>query len=269
MSESAWYEVCRYQDGVTVVLESGHSENVRAYLIEGSERTIVFDTGMGVGDFSGLVQSLTQNEVLVVLSHTHFDHIGAAAAFDNVLVHESEADLLRIGYPNVKYRPWFEPEHMRGTPLPEGFDPDTAAIAGTEPSGFLRGGEVFDIGGRTLEVYHTPGHSPGGLSLFDPARGSLFPGDVVHLGALYAHRSYSDPAAYRESLRLLADLAGKSRAVYPSHGTTPILPADVLRIHEAFEEIWAGREPDAISDERHHFVFEGFTFDLPPGRYGG
>lgn len=267
--DGSWFEVSRHPDGVTVIAEPGHYEDVRSFLIEGSNLAIVFDTGMGVGDFRGLVASLTSLPLLVVQSHAHFDHIGASAEFDDVVVHESEADSLRAGYPNQRFRTWFAPEYLNEIPLPEAFDPESAEIAGKEPTGFLQHGDRIDLGDREIEVYHTPGHSPGGISLFDPVAKALFPGDAIYLGPMFAFRDDSDPVAYRESLRLLAELAERATVVYPSHNEVPISPEQVIDIHRAYEEIWAGRTPDERQNDRDTFRFNGYSFQLAPGAYGG
>ncbi len=267
MSDS-WFKISHHPDGVIVIAEPGHYEDVRSFVIEGSDRTIVFDTGMGVGDFKGLVDSLTNLPVTVVQSHAHFDHIGASAEFDEVLVHESEADDLRSGYPNERFRTWFVPEYLNDIPLPDGFDPDSASIAGTEPAGYLNHGDRIDLGDRLIEVYHTPGHSPGGISLFDPVAGALFPGDAIYLGPMFAFREGSDPAAYRDSLRLLAEIAERASVVYPSHNQVPITPEEVVAIHHSYEEIWAGRKPDERLPDKDVYRFDGYSFELAPASTG-
>lgn len=251
-----------------MIAEPGHHEDVKSYLVEGDREVAVLDTGMGVGDFAGLVRSLSDKLPIVLHSHAHFDHIGASADYERVLVHASEADVFRTGCPNEQFRPWFSPQYLNEIPLPEGFNPESASIPGTEPSGFLSHGDRIELGGRVLEVYHTPGHSPGGITLFDRDAGALFPGDAVYAGPMFAFRGNSDPAAYRESLALLALLSESATAVYPSHNEVPLSPQTVRNMHQAYEEIWAGRTPDDTNSERDVFRFSGFSFALAPGRYG-
>jgi glyoxylase-like metal-dependent hydrolase (beta-lactamase superfamily II) len=196
-----WFDVVSFEDGITMIAEPGHYEDVKSFLVEGDRDVAVIDAGMGVGDFAGLVASLSGRDPLVLMTHAHFDHIGACARFQRVLVHEAEADDLREGYPNERFAPWFVPEYLVGDLLPADFDPSTAEIPGCEPIGTLQHGDTIDLGGRTLEVYHTPGHSPGGVSFFDRSAGALFPGDAIYAGPMFAFRPYSDPVAYRESLR--------------------------------------------------------------------
>ncbi|RIK46080.1 MAG: hypothetical protein DCC58_04450 [Chloroflexi bacterium] len=268
MVELSWFDVVRFPSGVTMISEPGHSEDVKSYLVEGARDVAVLDTGMGVGDFAGLVATLSDRNPIVLHSHAHFDHIGASAQFARVRVHASEAGALRAGYPNERFRAWFTPEHLVGNRLPATFDPQRAAIAGCEPDGFLTEGDVIDLGERVLHVYHTPGHSPGGITLVDHAARIMFPGDAIYAGPMFAYRDYSDPVAYRASLRRIAELATQVDVIYPSHNRSPLEPELAQAMHEAYERIWAGRAPDERRPECDVFQFDSYAFWLRPGSYG-
>lgn len=263
-----WFDVKRFPNAVTMIAEPGHYEDVKSFLVEGDRDVAVLDTGMGVGDFAGLVASLTNREPIVLHSHAHFDHIGASHCYDRVLVHPAEADDLREGYPNEKFKPWFSANYLVGNLLPDDFDPEIASIPGCQPSGELNHGDRIDLGGRVLEVFYTPGHSPGGITLLDRANRILFPGDAVYAGPMFAYRPYSDPVRYRETLKLLASLSDLVDVVYPSHNAVPLSPADVKAMYRAYEDIWAGRAPDREDSEKQVFEFESFSFWLRPGAYG-
>jgi glyoxylase-like metal-dependent hydrolase (beta-lactamase superfamily II) len=268
-----WFEVTQIDHGTWAIGEPRHGEDVKSYLVEGEHSVAVIDTGLGVGDFAGLVRQLSDREPLVVQTHGHWDHIGASCAFERVLVHPSEAYALRRGFPNEMYRRLFEGDRD----LPEGFDPETAFIPSCEPSGELHDGDRIDLGGRVLQVLHTPGHSPGGVALLDRERRLLFPGDSFNLGSMWVFLPRSEPADHRATLRRLAELAPELDAVYPSHGPYPVPPDTLVEAHEACEAIWAGRKPDrqipwdigfpepVATDV---FEFGQFTFLMPAGRYG-
>ncbi|HUG14095.1 MAG TPA: DinB family protein [Thermomicrobiales bacterium] len=263
-----WFDVRRFPHGVTMIAEPGHYEDVKSYLIEGDRDVAVLDTGMGVGDFADLVASLTDRDPIVLHSHAHFDHIGASHRYDRVLVHPTESADLRAGYPNSSFEPWFSANYLVGNLLPDEFDPATSSIPGCEPTGELNHGDRIDLGERELEVFYTPGHSPGGVTLLDRAHRALFPGDAVYAGPMFAYRPYSDPVRYRETLELLAKLADHVDTVYPSHNAVPLTADDVRDMHRAYEEIWAGRTPDREDSEKHVFEFGNFSFWLRPGAYG-
>jgi glyoxylase-like metal-dependent hydrolase (beta-lactamase superfamily II) len=267
MERQPWFEIVRFPADVTMISEPGHEEDVKSYLVEGDRDVAVLDTGMGVGDFAGLVARLSDRRPIVLHSHAHFDHIGASSEFDRVYVHASEADDLREGYPNELFKHWFEPAHLVGDRLPDGFDAESASVAPAEPTGTIEHGQQFDLGGRVLEAFHTPGHSPGGITLLDRENRILFPGDAVYAGPMFAWRPYSDPVAYRETLRLLAELADLVDVIYPSHNRVPLVPEEVRTMHVAYEEIWAGRAPDESDDAKDVFSFGDFSFWLPKGGY--
>ena len=81
------------------------------------------------------------------------------------------------------------------------------------PSGdatkLLADGDTVDLGDRSFAVIHTPGHSPGGIALFEEATGTLIAGDIVYDGELVADTFHSDLGDYRRSLERLARLPVK------------------------------------------------------------
>lgn len=266
MDDHRWFEVRRFPHGITMIREPHHSEDVKSYLIEGERDVAVLDTGMGVGDFAGLVAGLSDRRPRVLQTHAHWDHIGASWRFDEVLVHPAEADGLRAGYPAERFAGKFGPASVDRAHLPVDFDPNSG-IPGREPTGWLEHGDRIDLGGRELEVFHTPGHSPGGVTFRDRNGRALFPGDLLYLGRMFVMFPGSDPAAFRASLRLAAELAEEVDAVYPADDASPIAPDDVREVQDAFETVWVGRAPD-----RHDVVsgfdtathdFGRFSFHLP------
>ena len=143
MRDQGWFEVVRFPAGVTMISEPGHEEDVKSYLVEGDRDVAVLDTGMGVGDFAGLVAGLSDRKPIVLHSHAHFDHIGASSRFERVFVHSSESEDLRQGYPNERFKPWFDTKHLVGNRLPADFDPNGAEIDGCEPTGTIEHGQQF------------------------------------------------------------------------------------------------------------------------------
>ncbi|MGA8530754.1 MAG: MBL fold metallo-hydrolase, partial [Acidobacteriaceae bacterium] len=72
----AWFEVYRVAPGVFAVYEPHQEEEAISFLIVGSARAMLFDTGMGIGDLKGVTAELTRLPVVVLNSHTHDDHVG-------------------------------------------------------------------------------------------------------------------------------------------------------------------------------------------------
>ena len=117
-------------------------------------------------------------------------------------------------------------------------------------------------------MIHTPGHSPGGVSLLDRQARALFCGDLLYHGRMYVFFANSEPAVFRESLRRVASLADEYDVVYPSHGPTPLDADDVLTIRDAYEEVWNAHAPDGHGSLYGFpiaiYDFGAFSFLLPP-----
>lgn len=266
MTDNDWFEVRRFPHAVTMIREPHHSEDVKSYLIEGDRDVAVIDSGLGVGDFAGLVAKLSSRRPRLLQTHAHWDHIGASCRFAEVLVHPSEADALRHGIPPDRYSDVFWRDPFDRGAVPADFDA-SAGVPGSEPTGCLEHGDRIELGGRELEVIHTPGHSPGGVSFLDRQARALFSGDLLYLGSMYVFFANSDPAAFRDSMRRVAALTVVFDTVYPSHGAAPLEAHDVLTIRDAFEEVWDGHPPDRHGSLYGSAVatydFGAFSFLLP------
>lgn len=265
-----WFGVTEPEPGVHTIEEPLHRERVKSYLIVGMERALLLDTGMGVGDIRAVVRELTALPIVVVNSHAHWDHVGGNWQFapeSEILIHRAEAAALRGGVANDRLRRAFAPEHLTG-PLPPGFDALTFAIPGTSPTRELDGGETIDLGGRSLTVIHAPGHSSGGIVLYDEANAALFSTDVAYPDALYCFAEDGDLDAYRRSMSRLAELARSLRAVYPAHGESPMAPSLLPRMRDALDEIASGRAPDEVVDGIARYGDDGFAVLVARGRVG-
>jgi glyoxylase-like metal-dependent hydrolase (beta-lactamase superfamily II) len=266
LPDREWFEVRRFPNAITMIREPHHYEDVKSYLIEGSRDVAVLDTGTGAGDFAGLVASLSSRRPHVLQTHADWDHIGASFRFGEVLVHPSEADKLRAGHPAARYVADFSPELANPSRLPSSFDP-RSGIPGSTPTGWLEHGDRIDLGERVLEVFHTPGHSPGGVSFLDREARVLFVGDLLYLGKMLLFFPGGDLAAFRESLRLAEEIAADVDTIYPAHDSVPLTPDDVRDIRAAYETVWDGRAPDGHGTLYGYptadYEFGRFSFHLP------
>lgn len=264
MSESPnfdWYDVTHYEDDVVAIAEPGHIEDVKAYLVLGSERSVLVDSCVGFENIRAVVEHYTKGPLTLVNTHGHLDHIGNNWRFEERLVHPADADRLRAGLSNEQLGRFLKPEAFSRTP-PPGFDPETFFTPGAEPTGFVNDGDMLDLGSRRLRVMHTPGHTPGCISLVDDANGVLLSGDTIHTGAMFAHYEGGSAHEYRDSVHRLDELVPILTSVYPGHSHYPISPGVVSDVAIAFEEIWNGREPDARENGVLRFQFDPFTLTL-------
>ncbi|MEZ5292749.1 MAG: MBL fold metallo-hydrolase [Vicinamibacterales bacterium] len=237
--DSPWFEVYRVAPGTTALYEPGHWQEAISYLIEGRDRAILFDTGLGIGDIKAVVDQLTSLPVLVVNSHEHFDHIGGDRQFDEVAVADSSAALARLARGTGSLAGEITAETV-WKPLPPGFDRTTYRTPPIHPTRRLRDGERLDLGGRTLEVLLTPGHTPGSLSLLDRERRLLFTGDTLYPAELYAYAPEADMADYQRSAARLGALASAVDVVCPGHNEARVPVSLLVRFARAFAAIGRG-----------------------------
>lgn len=236
---SAWFEVRTVARDVHAILEPGHAEQVISYLVLGSDSAVLLDTGMGIDDIQRVVRGITDKPVTVVNSHYHWDHVGDNHRFDHIAIHPMEAQLLEQSPPEELIRDAMRAENFLGA-SPPGFDRGEYRILPSKADRFLEDGEVLDLGGRRLQVLHTPGHSPGSICLWSEKEGLLFAGDTVYAGPLYVQFEDSDIAAYGESMRRLAALASGLDIVLPGHNWTPLEPQILGEMAEGFDQIGTG-----------------------------
>ena len=212
-----WFEVQPLADGVKLIHEPFIKPFYRCNLwhISGRDRDVLVDTGSGVVSLRQQLPWLTERPLLAVASHSHFDHIAGHHEFSDRLAHPAEADIMAdprndltladlcIGDPMFDAHPGcplcYEEYRVKAAPVTRLIDE----------------GDVLDLGDRVLEVLHTPGHSPGGICLWEAASGTLFSGDVLYDGPLIEDAYHSDLAHYRTSLERLQNLP--VRTVHGGH----------------------------------------------------
>jgi glyoxylase-like metal-dependent hydrolase (beta-lactamase superfamily II) len=265
--EQHWFVVSEPGKGVYAIREPLHNEDVRSYLVAGAERAMLIDTGMGTGDIRKIVESITDLPVIVVNSHSHWDHIGGNRQFDSVAIHAAEADRLSSPLLSLELQQACAPEHLRG-PLPPGVTRQALFIPPTTPSMLLHGSERFELGNRTFEAIHLPGHAPGLLAFLDRESGTLISTDVVYPGPLYAQSEDSDIVVYLASLDRLVELMPGINEIFPSHCGDTMPPAMIRSMRDAMADVTEGRSPEEIDDDKATHWFEGFGIYVEPDYRG-
>ncbi|MCO5151159.1 MULTISPECIES: MBL fold metallo-hydrolase [unclassified Shinella] len=203
-----WYSVRRLDDGVTAISEPYIQEFYRCNVwhVRGRDRDMLVDSGMGVVSLREWVPLVTERDLIAVASHTHFDHIGCHHEFECRAVHAAEADLLaNPTRQNTLANPYVTDEIFDALP-PEPYCSTCYAVKKAPATRLLEDGDVVDLGDRQFEVVHTPGHSPGGIALYEKATEILFSGDIVYDGPLIEDTYHSDAADYLASMERLLTL---------------------------------------------------------------
>jgi len=174
--------------------------------IRGSQSDALIDSGMGVVSLREHVPLVTEKSLVAIASHTHFDHMGCHHEFEHRCVHAAEADLLAAPTrQNTLADPYVTDEIFTALP-PQPYLSSTYAVKAAPASRILVDGDVIDLGNRQLEVIHTPGHSPGGIALWESATETLFSGDIVYDGPLIEDTYHANAADYIASMKRLFDM---------------------------------------------------------------
>jgi glyoxylase-like metal-dependent hydrolase (beta-lactamase superfamily II) len=231
-----WFEVYRVAPQTLAIYEPHQSEETIGYLILGRERALLFDTGMGIGDLKLLIAKLTKLPVVVMNSHTHDDHVGNNWQFDTVYGMDTAFTRESAKGSKAAAQAEIATGEICGK-LPVGFDRAAYATRPWKIAKWMHDGDRIELGGRTIEILATPGHTPDAICLFDRANGLLFTGDTFYPGTVWIYRPETDLTAYGNSVRRLAASAPEVKLVLGAHNV-PVAPPAVLReLANAFEKV--------------------------------
>ncbi|RWP28436.1 MBL fold metallo-hydrolase [Mesorhizobium sp.] len=202
-----WYEAIRMGDGVTLIHEPWIKPFFRCNIwhVRGRDRDLLFDTGLGHFRLRRHVPLVTERKLVCVASHTHFDHIGCHHEFPDRCVHAAEAEILADPRNEWTVADRYATDAMFDA-MPQGWDATRYRIQPAPADRLLGEGDFVDLGDRAFEVIHTPGHSPGGIALYERKTGILLSGDIVYDGPLIDDVYHSAVDDYVETLLRMRDL---------------------------------------------------------------
>ena len=237
---NSWFEVYRVAPGVFAIYEPHQSEETITYLILGKQTSLLFDTGMGIGDLKTLTQKLTKLPIIVLNSHTHDDHVGNNWQFDTIYGLDTDFTRQNARGSRQDAQAEIAPGETCGS-LPSGFDPAKYETRPWKVLRWMHDGDRIDLGGRSLQIIATPGHTPDAISLFDSANGLLFTGDTYYPGTIWIYRPETDLAAYANSVQKLAAMQAQVKLVLGAH-SVPVAPPSVLGdLAAAFRKVQTGQ----------------------------
>lgn len=187
--------------GVYAIGEPRYYQANYSYLIVGGKRALLFDAGSGTRDIRAVVKSLTNLPVTVLPSHLHYDHLAGLHASDRVALVDLPSTRARVSDGR------FRPGRYEFLGMFDGLTAPSVPVAE-----WIKPGATIDLGGRTLRLLATPGHTPHSISLHDAAGGRLFTGDFIYPTMLYAFLPGADRGEYRRTAkRLLSELPPETK----------------------------------------------------------
>jgi glyoxylase-like metal-dependent hydrolase (beta-lactamase superfamily II) len=255
----AWFEVYRIRPGIFAIYEPHQLEEVISYLIVGENRALLFDTGMGIGNIQAVVAALTKLPVIVVNSHTHNDHVGDNWRFTDVYGMDTEFTRRNARGSKEDAQAELAPDEICGA-LPPGFDAKAYSTKPFHITHWLHDGDKIDVGGRTLQVISTPGHTPDSIALLDQKNGLLFTGDTFYAGPIYLFRPETNLDAYLASVQKLAAMAPHLQLLLPAHNVPVADPGNLPRVVTAMQQVRRGDVKPVAKGGMHEYIFDGFSF---------
>jgi glyoxylase-like metal-dependent hydrolase (beta-lactamase superfamily II) len=230
-----WFTIDQIDKESYIISEYRHWEETHCYLLNGSERSLLIDTGLGISNIYGEVIKLTDKPVTAVATHIHWDHIGGHEFFPDFYAHGAELNWLNGEFPLTM-------EQIKGMvvdrcDLPEEYDVNNYVFFQGNPTRVLKDKETINLGDRIVQIVHTPGHSPGHMCFWEKERGYLFTGDLVYKDTLFAYFPSTDPELYLNSLEKVSALPVGN--VFPAHHTLDIQPEILGRMRDAFRQLKA------------------------------
>jgi hydroxyacylglutathione hydrolase len=173
------------------------------YLVrrEGSDRALLIDPGDEAGKLQGAMQELGVEPEAILLTHTHFDHIGAVAPLARATgapVYCPREELPVLADPSAFFGAMFGP------------------VEGWEAEHAIDGGQRLQLAGFDVDVVATPGHSPGHVTFV--LDGALFSGDVLFQGSIgRTDLPGADHETLMESIAALLERFDDDTKVHPGH----------------------------------------------------
>jgi glyoxylase-like metal-dependent hydrolase (beta-lactamase superfamily II) len=221
-----WFHVISIDKETYAISEPMYWQQNVSYLLLGTKRALLFDTGPGIYGIRKVVESITKLPLVVIPSHLHFDHVGNLNEFDTVELLDTPA--LRAQIHNSYF-----------TETPAQF-----MLSRTETfrvHGWLKDRQIIELGNRPVTFVSTPGHTPDSVSLVDASRRRMFSGDLVNRLVTLCDVPGSDIHAMANSLHTLLDLAPTDSPAYEAHAEIPLQPLELKALAAGVTNISNGK----------------------------
>jgi len=251
-----WFTIEKIDENTSIISEYKHWEETHCYVLNGTERCLLIDTGLGVENIWDQVKKITDKPVTVVTTHVHYDHFGGHKYFPDFYVHEAETEWINGGFPLTieQVRNFLIEEPCD---FPKDFDVNNYNLFKGTPTRVLKDNDTIELGKRTIQVLHTPGHSPGHMCFYEKDKGYLYTGDLIYIGELFAYYPSTDPIAYMNSIKKLLPLTVKK--ILPAHHDLNVPLSIIKDMDKAFTKLY---ENGKLKHGSGTFTYDNFGIKL-------
>lgn len=191
---------------------------VRFFLLTGTEKALLIDSGMNVHNAKDLAESLTKLPVSLLNTHSDRDHIGSNGQFERFYMHPAEQTHYREGGGTGELIPVVD-------------------------------GDIIDLGCRKLKIIHLPGHTPGSIAALDIDSRVLISGDPIQEhGRIFMFGTHRNMGDYIGSLEHLEQFRGEFDEIWPSHADIPVSPDLIRKLYDGAIDIYEGKYTGSCID---------------------
>lgn len=244
----------RVYKNIYAFAEFSHWEKVISYLIVDRTKAFLIDTGMGYESIYNEIKAITLCPITVLLTHSHWDHIGGIGNFDDVWVYDNEFEKnkLETGFVSSDI-----PELTFSKFYSDGFFPKKFSVSGKNNIHIFNNHTKIFSDTFIIDCFNTPGHTPGSSCFYIEKYAALFTGDTLYPGPLYAFLPESNWRKYVGSVVNLKFYLPNVDHVFPGHNSIHESNFFLRDIINNFENI-----PALVNRNTKELKFNSFSFIL-------
>jgi len=206
--------------------EPWFSDHANLYIICGSKKTLLIDTGLGLKNLSSWLKTQEIIPDIIVTTHGHFDHCGGLNQFPNDRIFLTAVQATNLQQPSLLGLNYLKTNQITSIHNPinniKNYKPAV-------PKFWKTLNNIIDLGNYKISVIKTPGHTDDSIVFFEKKNGWLFTGDTLYQGRLYGNFPNTDISNWQKSLKTIINL--KPKIIFPGHNK----PFDILLLSRLVE----------------------------------
>ncbi len=255
-----WFDITKLDERTYIISENKHYEETNIYFIIGQKFNICIDCGMGLHKIGDILDRIDSKERRLIVTHSHWDHIGNWEQFSKVYLHKKAKEILANGglTPLKKVRKDLIRD-INEKDIPKYFNINNYKIYNGESGIELINGQTINLDDRQLEIIYTPGHTAGSISVYEKDTGYLFVGDFLYSGALYCTSDNNDPEDYYKSLHKIVQRNDKITKILSGHYEADLGKDYISKMYQLFVQL---KEAGKLSKGTGNYKYNGMEIVL-------